>query len=194
LKLDKKLATPICLSGGAPGADLQWGLYAHAAGHTVIHWSFSGHRTKAPPGERVILPSDLLVRADPFLEVANRTLKRQFPCRTAYATNLLRRDYFQVVWSEAVYAVGDIKDGVIVGGTAWTVQMFLDRFPDALSVEAYFFDQQRCQWFGCHRGWVAIDPPPQPHGTWAGIGSRDLRPSGKTEIHRLLRYRGEVCD
>jgi hypothetical protein len=101
------------------------------AGHTVIHWSFAGHRTKAPPEEHVVLPSNLLAQADLLLAAANRTPKRQFPCQTAYATNLLRRDYFQVVWSEVVCAVGDFKDGVIVGGTAWTVQMFLDRFLDA---------------------------------------------------------------
>jgi len=53
------VATPICLSGGAPGADLEWGLCARAAGHTVIHWSFVGHRTKAPLGEHVILPTEL---------------------------------------------------------------------------------------------------------------------------------------
>ena len=187
-----KVATPICLSGGAPGADLEWSLCARAAGHMVIHWSFAGHRTKAPLGERVILPPDLLARADPFLVAANRTLKRQFPCQTAYATNLLRRDYFQVVWSRAVYAVGDSMDGMIAGGTAWTVQLFLDRFPDAESVEAYFFDQRQRQWFNWHQGWIAIKLPPHPQGTWAGVGSRDLRSSGKAEIHRLMGYERAV--
>jgi hypothetical protein len=188
------VATPICLSGGAPGADLQWGRCAGAVGHRVIHWSFAGHRTQAPPEERVILPPDLLVQADPFLIAANRTLKRQFPGRTAYATNLLRRDYFQVAWSKAVYVVGDIEDGMIVGGTAWAVQMFLDRFPDAESVKVYVFDQHQHQHrlFGWHRGWVAIELPPQPHGIWAGIGSRDLRRSGQAEIHQLLRCQGTV--
>ena len=35
-----KLADDVCLSGGARGADVTWGINAKKAGHQVIHWSF----------------------------------------------------------------------------------------------------------------------------------------------------------
>jgi hypothetical protein len=51
------------MSGGADGADLQWGMCAGKAGHQVIHWSFDGHRSQAPYQEIVRIPPDLLKEA-----------------------------------------------------------------------------------------------------------------------------------
>ena len=53
-----------CLSGGADGSDLQWGMNAGKAGHSVTHWGFKGHKSSAPIEEITILPDDLLMTAD----------------------------------------------------------------------------------------------------------------------------------
>ncbi len=66
----------VCLSGGADGADLVWGAEARRYGHKVLHFSFAGHRTQAPPDELVILSDNGLRRADPYLAKANARLKR----------------------------------------------------------------------------------------------------------------------
>lgn len=180
--------TPICLSGGADGADLQFGMCAGMAGHRVIHWTFEGHRSQAPRAEIFELTPQQLWVADPFLEKANRTLGRRFPTRSPFANNLLRRNYYQVAWSDSVYAVAQIEKGLVSGGTSWAVQMFLDRFEDQ-PARAFVFCQDAGRWFTWDGyGWMKIDQPPTPDGVYAGIGSRKLRQNGKEAIRSLLGY------
>lgn len=180
----------ICLSGGADGADLQWGMTAGKAGHMVRHFSFRGHKSKAPDAEIAVLTPEQLVEADRHLEIANKTLKRRFPSQNEHVNNLLRRNYYQVNWAESVYAIATIERGLVTGGTAWAVQMFLDRFGGG-PCAAYVYDQTVSKWFvwdGPQVGWSEIIEPPAPAGVWAGIGSRDLKQNGKDAIRALMSY------
>lgn len=180
---------PICLSGGAKGADQQWGMTAGHAGHTVFHFSFPGHRPHVPPSEVVVLTEAQLGEADPHLHRANLTLQRHFPPKSPFAANLLRRNWYQVRDAQAVYAVATLdKDGGVSGGTAWAVQMFLDRH-EGRACAAYLFDQASGRWhvWG-DAGWTVVDTVPEPDGVWAGIGSRDLLDNGKAAIRDLMGY------
>lgn len=182
------LVENLCVSGGADGADLQWGMVAGRAGYAVRHFTFTGHRSKAPAEEIVVLTKDQLAVADVHLHTANRTMKRKWPVSNQFVANLLRRNYYQVAWSDAVYAVASIENGMVTGGTSWAVQMFLDRFGfDPAPV--YVFDQLTDRWLTWNgSGWDEIDQPPKPSGVWAGIGSRDLKDNGKMAIRNLLGY------
>ena len=71
-----------CLSGGAIGSDLAWGVAAAAVGHGVIHFSFQGHQTLAPPEQVVRLTAEQLASADEPCRRANQTLRRRFPARS----------------------------------------------------------------------------------------------------------------
>ena len=176
----------ICMSGGADGADLVWGAEARRHGHKVLHFSFAGHRTQAPPDELVILSEDELRRADPYLAKANARLKRHWPPARKYAANLLRRDWYQVKDAERVYAVARLQHNrQIEGGTAWTVALFLDQH-DGRRCEAYLFEPNRKQWFKWNADWQAIAKPPPPSGLWAGIGTRALSPLGEAAIRGLF--------
>lgn len=182
-------ADNLCLSGGAAGSDLQWGMCAGRAGHGVIHWSFARHRTFAPREEVVILTERQLHEADPFLVEANKTLHRTVPFNKPHIMNLLRRDYFQVQWSNRVYVVSTVdRDDTVKGGSGWAVQMFLDRKPDG---EVYLFDQKAGRWLSWQAGWAVILTPPKPFGIWAGIGARDLLLNGKEAIRALMEYTPE---
>lgn len=177
----------ICLSGGAKGADQQWGMTSGEKGMEVIHWSFAGHKTHVPEQEVVVLSDEQLDVADDKLRKANRTLKRKIP-RNTYVKNLLRRNWYQVENAERIYAVSTINAGFVAGGTAWAVQMFIDRF-NGLPCEAYVFDQEQEQWF-CWKGeWVSIPSPPSPYGIFAGVGTRDLNDAGKAAIRTLMNWR-----
>lgn len=177
----------LCLSGGAEGADLQWGMCAGMAGHQVIHWSFNGHRTQAPEVEVVRITQSDLEIADPFLEKANLTLKRRLPYNKPWIINLLRRNYYQVANSSAVYAISTIKNNLVQGGTAWATTMFTDLYPETGS--CFCFDQTQEKWFvWTPESWVEIEAPTPPRGIWAGIGTRDLNTAGKTAIRNLLGY------
>jgi hypothetical protein len=185
-----KLQDNICLSGGAAGADLQWGMNAGRAGHAVIHWGFLDHRSDAPEQEIVRLSRDQLAVADPFLERANKSLKRRWPSSADFTNNLLRRNYYQVMWATAVYAVGTFKNGEIQGGTSWATQMYMDRFTiDGEPLELcqlYFYDQNLSVWMQWKGSWTTLTGAPRaPSGVWAGIGSRTLTENGKWAIREL---------
>lgn len=190
----------LCLSGGAEGADLQWGMCAGKAGHSVLHFIFQGHRSKAPKEELVVLTNYQLLwdgqdeetrkSVDEYLARANETLKRRWPVQNDFVASLLRRNYYQVAHADAVYAVSSIdKNGLVKGGTAWAVQMFIDRFNGGVC-DAYVFDQDENGWFTWDGslGWSDIIEPPTPSRVWAGIGSRELKENGKNAIRSLLNY------
>lgn len=183
----------LCLSGGAKGSDAQWGMTAGSAGHSVIHWSYDKHKVWAPEQETVRLTQDQLDVADTFLHRANKTLGRVVPTWKPWLCNLLRRNYYQVKWTNSVYAVGKFKDGKVDGGTAWAIQMYLDRFiydgEDPARCKLYFFDQENACWFVWQDGWQVLPgPPPVPTGVWTGIGTRELNDAGKTAIRTLMNW------
>ncbi len=175
----------ICLSGGAIGADVEWGLYAGLAGHQVVHWSFARHRTKAPADQITVLSQEQLEIADPYLEQANRYLQRKWPIRNYTVSNLLRRNYYQVRWTDAVYAVSHLDMcGQVDGGTAWATTMFANIHPDR---PMYLFDQKVKAWYIWVDGWKPMtELPTRPSGTWAGIGSRKLLDTGREAIREMF--------
>lgn len=190
-----------CLSGGADGADLQWGMVAGSIGHGVLHYSFQGAKTQAPASELVMLTNEQLKTADRYCRAANKTLGRRFPANSQHVTNLLRRDWYQVSIAASCYGVstfegrkpaptlplGTVLDATIKGGTAWAVQMFIDRH-DGAACPCYFFDQVSADWFQWIGGWQRIYQPPKPQGIYAGIGARDLLPMGKLAVRVLMEY------
>jgi len=158
LPLAGKLGADICLSGGAPGADVAWGIAAECSGHTAVHWSFKGHK----PGTKeniFVLDDDELFEADEYLKEANKFLKRSLPFRKPWIMNLLRRNWYQVKYIDSLYAVGTLNESAVIhehgtgkyhlnqfdrhsperkedyvdhmgvnGGTAWACQMYFGRW------------------------------------------------------------------
>ncbi len=179
----------LCLSGGAKGADVQWGMCAGMAGHHVIHWSFAGHKSLAPEVETVRLTQEQLDMANDAIKVAAPSLKK-YPPKDKFVKSLIQRNFYQITESSSVYAVSTIQDDLVQGGTAWAVQMFLDR-TDIETHACYVFDQNTSSWFSWSdetQYWTAIEKPPTPQGIWAGIGTRDLTTEGKNAIRELLGY------
>lgn len=192
-----------CLSGGADGADLQWGMVAGSIGHGVIHFSFDGEDTSAPEAEIVRLTQRQLLAADGACRKANKTLGRRFPSRSSRTNNLLRRNWYQVETAQACYGVSTfsnlkpgptislgnvLRDLAVNGGTAWAVQMFIDKHNGG-ECPCYFFDQVLCHWFRwVGDGWQCIYQPPKPSGIYAGVGRRALSPLGTLAIRVLMEY------
>ncbi len=171
----------ICFSGGADGADTAWGKAAKRAGHGLRHMTFAGHKGSRD-ADAFILDKDELESADETMSAVNeRVLHRSFPCHSTFVTNLVRRNYFQVVNTTSVYVVAGIDGNTVFGGTAWAVEAFKMLNPD--SEEVYVFDQDQKQWFQWKgMGWSKIDKPPRPTGWWTGIGSRVLNEAGQEAV------------
>lgn len=180
----------LCLSGGADGADLQWGMTAGSAGHDVIHWSFKEHNTHAPPQEIVRLADDTLEEGLEMVKRAAKRMGKNVPIKT-YIRKLILRNYFQIRDASSLYAVGKFKKSEVDGGTAWAVEMFKERMEEDFSLKMFVFDQTKNVWkeYTVQDGWKIIDIPPKPSGIWAGIGTRDLSISGKEAIRKLMGWK-----
>lgn len=178
----------MCLSGGAEGADIAWGIAAENAGHTVVHWSFKGHRSNAT--NVCVLDDTHLKVADMYLELANKSISRKWPTSSNFINNLLRRNFYQIYYSDCVYAVSKFtNDGSLLkieGGTSWACQMYIDRWlhtdRNIKESRLYFFDQVLEKWFTWSGTWTEITQPPVPTGVYAGIGSRNLNNAGLKAI------------
>ena len=203
MKNSTPIGENICLSGGAEGSDLQFGMVAGTIGHTVYHFSFSGHKSKAPQNEIVVLTQDQLNEADSHLVIASKDLKRYWPPKKHFVRNLLRRNWFQVRDSNACYAVSrllqqpfaqqmpidTIVEASVAGGTAWAVSIFIAKH-NGEACNCFVFDQDLCYWFKWNgNGWRRIYEPPKPSGIWTGIGTRELNSMGKLAIRVLLDYK-----
>lgn len=179
-------AADVCLSGGATGADTLWGQCATDSGQDAVHFSFEGHFVSADVrGSIVTVSAEQLLEADARLAAANRSLRRRFPTGSRYVDNLLRRSWSVVKDAESLYAVSAIDPrGMVKGGTAWGVQMFIDLHGSDLP--CYVYDQAECGWFGWRGGWAPVESLPPPSGLWAGIGTRRLAQSGVAAVLELF--------
>src|ERR1017187_1605110 len=113
------------LSGGCFGGDKVFDDCAKQVGHSIKHYSFFNHHLDTK-GNAVILNEMKLMEADPFLQKANKTLKRKIPrSMNTIVINLLRRNYWQIKETERVYAAApiDLDTLLVKGGTGWAIQM-----------------------------------------------------------------------
>ena len=183
----------ICLSGGAKGADTEWGICANLAGHDVVHWIFDGYGKKSNLSNMCILDREKLEMADQYLKIANKSLKRSWPTKFQYTNDLLRRNYYQINWSTSVYAISSFTNDSsllkISGGTAWACQMYVDKWlygnGELSTCQLYLFDQNTDNWYNWSGEWKPILLPPPPTGVYAGIGTRDLSSAGKCAIKNV---------
>jgi hypothetical protein len=175
------LTDNICHSGGAIGADKAWGDAAEHHGHKVIDFTYVGGKGSKHNPRRCVLKDEELLEADPWLVKANMRLNRTFPSESHDTNQLLRRNFFQVKTSNAVYAVAGIDGSSVYGGTAWAIEMFKLLNPESTNI--FVFDESKKAWFQWNLlGWTEIKKPPVPTGLWTGIGSRVLDDCGINAI------------
>lgn len=177
----KSYPSDMCVSGGAAGSDCAWVKLAEFYGQDAIHFCFADHTYKGHSKKyRVDVPEDYLQSALDFVRKANIMLCRKIP-QPGYVRNLLCRNFYQIAFSRAIYAVANIKYGSVEGGTAWAIQMFKDM--NKRNGEIYVLNKVDLKWYEWkHQEWTPIDIPPRPSGVWAGIGSREITP----EIIKLM--------
>jgi hypothetical protein len=165
----------VCFSGGAAGADRLFGLWAAENGHEEIHFSFEKHKVHVREETVIQLPTDLLTCKEvrEQLRKANRTLERSVP-RFGYVYNLLARNSYQISSTDRVYTIGKlISPSQLDGGTAWAVQMYLDRDDNDKEIYHYdIVDNKVYQYCNQTKQFIEVDSVPKPHGKWTGIGTR----------------------
>lgn len=171
-------------SGGAIGADITWDEIGRKYGVTKHkHYYIVG--SKSLHGN-VPLTREQAMAADAAVMKANQSLNRTYPTKDEFTNNLLRRNFYQVVDSDAIFAISTFVDGntkstIVKGGTAWAVQMALD-----LGKPVYVFDQIINKWFMIDKKVSAIPieltKAPALTQQFAGIGTRELNDNGRKAI------------
>lgn len=161
-------------SGGAVGADYEWGRQGAKYGVVSRHY---WHGKRTPYGNVEISEADFEEGRRHVLK-ANETLHR----RPEKYMNLLSRDWCQVKYSEAVFAIGNLYRGIVKGGTGWAVQMAINE-----GKPVWLFDQSLEQWLHYKDGeWISCDVPVLTRH-FAGIGSREIKECGIKAIAEVYR-------
>lgn len=199
----------ILYSGAAVGADTEWDNCAVSAGHEAVHFVPSSNgRYSNIRGDLRVIDDGKASLAHQYVMKANKSLKRTYPTKNTYTNRLLQRNYYQINEVNTLYAVGTFNSNSEVdGGTAWAIQMFLDRINidsnRTISMcPVYFYHLDKNIWYQAYLtllmnnnnlkrslGWFAIEKNnvPRPSGKYAGIGSRNITEEGRLAIADLYK-------
>lgn len=183
---------PNCMfSGGALGADRLFGLLCKNRNIPYIHFSFDGHNSSE---ENLLkIPDSVLCGSDEIynsLKKANLVLKRKVPYRKSYVYKLLARNRYQILYTDAVYAIASIETPTTVsGGTAWAVQMYIDQCKERnVRANIYVFCLKKYKPF-CYNNdtgeFEECTSVPVPAGNWTGIGSRNCN---SLHLSKFMEY------
>jgi hypothetical protein len=174
----------ILFSGGAPGAEAEFGANAERFGIEEVNFAFEGHAHVRTRGLR-ILNHEELKAGDVSLEYISRLMNRRYT-DSPTLRKVLQSIWYQINHGQQIFVVGTIlEDNTVKGGTGWGAE-----FAKLCNKPLFVFDQARSQWFTWNQqAWVrcAADDQPvitQPHFT--GTGTRLLQENGARAISGLF--------
>jgi hypothetical protein len=169
------------LSGGAAGAEAEFGSCAEKWGLAEINFSFTGRSTERDRG-LVVLSENELKQGDVSSSYVQAHMHRKYP-ETPLFRRVLQSIWHQVNTTGEVFAVGVLqKDNTVKGGTGWAAE--LARHMDK-SVHVY--DQEQKCWFRWQGGWVAEKDPVITKTRFTGTGTRFLSDDGRDAIRALFQ-------
>jgi hypothetical protein len=164
-------------SGGANGSDSEWDIIGKEYG-MINNKHYYAEGEKTPKGNTMLDKTQLLM-ADSLLKETNKILKRTFPARSEFINNLLRRNYYQVINSESIFAISSIINNLVSGGTGWAVHMGI-----LLNKPVFVYDQNLDEWFTWDNNFIKTEIPILTVN-FAGIGTREIDEKGKQNIRNV---------
>ncbi len=168
------------LSGGAAGAEAEFGAMAERFGVAEINYSFAGHDPVRRRGLVQLGEAELQDGAVSDAYVRTH-LRRALP-DSPQMRHTLHSIWHQVVSAGEVFVVGELRaDDTVRGGTGWAAELARH-----LRKPLYVFDQERDQWFTWReQRWEPIDPPEIHSARFCGTGTKHLTAAGRLAIERL---------
>jgi hypothetical protein len=179
-----KPADCILFSGGAAGAEAEFGACAERHGVEEVNFTFDGHPIARRRGVRVLNHEELLA-GDVSLAYVSRLMHRRYT-DSATIRKVLQTLWYQVNNGQEIYVVGQILDDQTVrGGTGWGAE-----FAKLCNKPLCVFDQVRNGWFR----WTGDDWEPAgganapviTHSHFTGTGTRNITDAGKQAIEDLF--------
>jgi hypothetical protein len=171
----------ILFSGGAQGAEAEFGAAAEKFGVEEVNFTFEGHRMERARGIRA-LNHEELKKGDVSLAYVSRIMNRKYP-DAPLIRKVLQSIWYQVNSGQEVYVVGRIMDdGTVRGGTGWGAE-----FAKLCNKPLFVFDQEKNGWFHWSEDrWEKSEAPVIGHRFFTGTGTRWLEDNGREAITDLL--------
>ncbi len=168
-------------SGGAQGAEAEFGKQAERFGVQEVKFSFDGHKIERTRGLRMLTQEELM-RKDVSLTYVSRLLDRNFS-NGPLIRMVLRTIMYQVDAGLEVFVVGAILDnGTVNGGTGWGAE-----FAKICNKPLYVFDQVKNSWFVWEdNAWHSVGTPTITKQHFTGTGTRFLEDNGRSAIEALF--------
>ncbi|MGC4113454.1 MAG: hypothetical protein QM765_02035 [Myxococcales bacterium] len=169
------------LSGGAPGAECEFGLCAERWGLGEVNYSFAGRGPVRSRG-MVELTEDELVMGDVSSTYLKAHMHRSYPS-TPLFRKVLQSIWHQVNTAGEVFSIGQIMpDSTVKGGTGWAVELARH-----WNKPVHVFDQDKRDWFAFKDGkWQPVEPPSITRERFAGTGTRFLSDEGRNAVRALF--------
>lgn len=168
-------------SGGARGAETEFGRLAEKYGVNEVNFTFEGHKYERDRGLHVLTREEL-VRKDVSLTYVSKLLNRTFT-NAEKMRKVLQTIMYQVDSGHEIFIVGVIQeDGTVKGGTGWGAE-----FAKICNKPLYVFGQARNGWFKWEKvEWVAVENPVITSTKFTGTGTRFLEENGKQALVELF--------
>lgn len=176
----------ILFSGGAQGAESEFGQAAERFGIEEVNFSFDGHKPVRTRGLRVLNHEELRA-GDISLGYVSRLMHRRYPDTPSFR-KILQSIWYQVNAGQEIYVIGAIQaDRTVRGGTGWGAE-----FAKLCNKPLFVFDQAKDSWFewdGDHDQWMPRhrnEAPTIQHIHVTGTGTRMLDDKGRKAIAELF--------
>jgi hypothetical protein len=174
----------ILFSGGAAGAEAEFGACAERHGVEEVNFTFEGHRIVRHRGVRVLNHEELL-NGDVSLEYVSRLMHRRYT-EGPTIRKVLQTLWYQVNNGQEIYVIGTIlDDGTVRGGTGWGAE-----FTKLCNKPLHVFDQDQDGWFRWTGSeWTrctTTESPAITHPHFTGTGTRKIRENAKRAIEDLF--------
>jgi hypothetical protein len=169
-------------SGGARGAEAEFGACAEKWALTELNYSFEGHRLLERKRGVVVLGDNDLKRGDFSLVYVAKRLNRVLS-DIPLVRSVLQTIWHQINAASQVFVIGLIQDDLTVrGGTGWGAELArLWKKP------LFVFDQQKNGWFRWSgEAWESASAPVIQSENFAGTGTQDLNENGRRAIRELF--------
>jgi hypothetical protein len=173
----------ILFSGGAAGAEAEFGACAERHGVEEVNFTFEGHKIARHRGVRVLNHEELQA-GDVSLEYISRLLHRRYT-DSPTIRKVVQTLWYQVNHGQEIYVIGTILDDATVrGGTGWGAE-----FAKLCNKPLHVFDQDKDGWFRWSGSeWEPLEraQPTISHAHFTGTGTRTIRANGRHAIADLL--------
>jgi hypothetical protein len=174
----------ILFSGGAQGAEAEFGANAERFKIEEVNFTFEGHSIVRERGLRV-LNHEELKNGDVSLEYVSKLMNRRYTDNQTFR-KILQSIWYQINSGQEIFVIGEIlEDKTVKGGTGWGAE-----FSKICNKPLYVFDQKRNGWFCWNRtDWIELkkgDAPVISQNHFTGTGTRFLEENGKKAIKELF--------